>query len=167
MPDPRVPGDLTTSDWKLPELSVDEDGDWHDERVRITHPGILANLRENLRRDAEGYFIQTRVRIPVDVADVPWVILRAERRGETLHAYLNDGTETVIDPATVRIGANDVPYCTVKGGRFDARFSRAATFQLLTSVELDPKIGEVLRLGDRAWSLRRSVTAERVTEESR
>ncbi len=69
------------------------DGDWFDDDVQITHPGILANLRGNLRRDADGYFIQTRVRIPVEVDDVPFVVTRCERRGETLHAWLNDGSE--------------------------------------------------------------------------
>jgi hypothetical protein len=49
--------------------------------VEITHPGVIANLRANLRRDAEGYFIQTRMRIPVVVDDVPWTIGRVERRG--------------------------------------------------------------------------------------
>ncbi len=60
----------------LPNLRVDVDGVWYDDEVEITHPGIVANLRGNLRRDGEGYFIQTRVRIPVIVDDVPWVVTR-------------------------------------------------------------------------------------------
>jgi hypothetical protein len=156
MPGSAPPGDTTAGDWTLPRLSIDVNGDWYDDGVEITHPGILANLRGNLRRDAEGYFIQTRVRIPVEVADVPWVVVRIERRGDALHAILNDGTDTAIDPATLRIGAGAVPYATVKGGRFEARFSRPATFQFLTFVETDPQAGDVLRLGDRAWPLRRT-----------
>ena len=80
------------------------DGDWFDDDVQITHPGILANLRGNLRRDADGYFIQTRVRIPVEVEDVPFVVTRVERRGETLHAWLNDGTEEDVDPGHAAAG---------------------------------------------------------------
>src|SRR3982074_67329 len=117
--------------WQLPKLRVDVDGTWYDDDVEITHPGVLANLRGNLRRDAEGYFIQTRVRIPVTVDDVPWVVTRIERRGDRLHAILTDGTEPAVAPATLRIGARDVPYCTVKDGAFEARLSRAAAFQLL------------------------------------
>ena len=79
------------AEWKLPRLRVDLEGEWYDDDVQITHAGILANLRGNLRHDADGYFIQTRVRIPVEVADAPFVIGRIERRGETLHAWLNDG----------------------------------------------------------------------------
>jgi len=145
------------SDWKLPDLRIDRDGDWYDEGVQVTHPGILANLRSNLKKDADGFFIQARVRIPVRVDDVAWVVSRIERRGETLHATVNDGTEERIDPATVRLGAADVPYCTVKGGAFEARFSRAATFQLLALADYDEASGRgALRLGGREYPLARA-----------
>ena len=142
--------------WTLPKLRVDVDGNWYDDDVEITHHGVLANLRGNLRRDAEGYFIQTRVRIPVTVDDVPWVITRIERRGDRLHAFLNDGTETAVDPATLRIGAGDVPYCAVKDGAFEARLSRAAAFQLLGHGEYDERTEQgTLRLGERRYELKR------------
>ena len=141
-------------DWRLPKLRVDVDGAWYDDDVEITHHGVLANLRANLRRDGQGYFIQTRVRIPVTVADVPWVVTRIERRDDRLHAILNDGTETAIDPATLRIGRGDVPYCAVKDGAFEARLSCAATFQLLGHGEYDELTEQsTLRLGARRYEL--------------
>jgi len=144
-------------DWKLPDLHVDRDGDWYDEDIQVTHPGVLANLRTNLRKDADGYFIQTRVRIPVKVDDAPFVVTRIERRGEMLHAILNDGSDERVDPATVRLGRADVPYCGVKGGAFEARFSRAATFQLLALAEYDEASGRgALRLGGREYPLARA-----------
>ena len=143
--------------FKLPDLRIDIDGDWYDEGIQVTHPGILANLRGNLRKDAEGYFIQTRVRIPVKVGDAPFVVTRLERRGERLHAVLNDGVAEIVDPATVRLGRADVPYCVVKGGAFAARFSRAATFQLLALAEYDEASGRgALRLGGREYPLARA-----------
>ena len=145
------------ADWTLPDLRVDVDGEWFDDDVQVTHPGILANLRGNLRRDAEGYFIQTRVRVPVRVDDVPWVVTRLERRGDRLHAFLNDGTEEVVDPASLRLGADGVPYCAVKGAAFEARLSRAATFQLLALAEYDEVSGRgVLRLGGGEYPLARA-----------
>jgi hypothetical protein len=142
--------------WTLPKLRIDVDGNWYDDDVEITHHGVLANLRGNLRRDAEGYFIQTRVRIPVTVDDVPWVVTRVERRGDRLHGVLNDGSEIVIDPATLRIGQADVPYCTVKDGAFPARLNRAAAFQLLALGEYDERTEQgTLRLGARRYELRR------------
>jgi hypothetical protein len=145
------------ADWKLPDLRIDLDGDWYDEGIQVTHPGILANLRSNLKKDADGYFIQTRVRIPVKVDDAPWVVTRIERRGEALHAVLNDGGEERVDPASIRLGRGDAPYCTVKAGAFEARFSRAATFQLLALADYDEASGRgALRLGGREYPLARA-----------
>jgi hypothetical protein len=142
------------SEWKLPALRVDVDGEWWDDDVQITHPGVLANLRGNLRRDAEGYFIQTRVRIPVQVVDAPFVVTRLERRGETLHAWINDGAEQDLDPTTLRLGAGDVPYAGVKDRAFEARLSRAAAYQLLTLADYDERSGRgALRLGGREFPL--------------
>jgi uncharacterized protein len=142
--------------WTLPKLRIDVDGNWYDDDVEITHHGVLANLRGNLRRDAAGYFLQTRVRIPVRVDDAPWVVTRIERQGDCLHAILNDGSESAVDPATLRIGARDVPYCLVKDGAFEARFSRAATFQLLGLGEYDERTERgTLRLGSRRYELKR------------
>ncbi|MBI1848640.1 MAG: DUF1285 domain-containing protein [Candidatus Rokubacteria bacterium] len=155
-PDPATP---PPAEWTLPRLSIDVDGDWFHDDVQVTHPGIVANLRSNLRRDAQGYFIQTRVRIPVTVADAPWVITRAERRGDALIAQLNDGTEETLDPAALRIGGSGVPYATVKGGAFVARFGRAAAYQLLSLADYDERSGRgILRLGRQEYELVRAAS---------
>ena len=157
-PSAGSPDAAPPSEWKLPRLRIDVDGDWFDDDVKITHAGILANLRSTLRRDAQGYFIQTRVRIPVEVEDAPFVVMRIERREDRLHAFLTDGTDADVDPVTVRVGPGDVPYCAVKGGVFEARLSRAAAFQLLGLADYDESTGRgVLRLGGRDYPLRRSV----------
>ena len=151
------PGAPLPSEWRLPRLRVDVDGDWLDDDVAITHAGILANLRSLLKRDGQGYYIQTRVRIPVEVEDVPFVVSRLERYGETLHAFLNDGTDADVDPSSLRVGADDVPYCAVKSGAFEARLSRAAAFQLLAMADYDEATGRgALRLSGRDYPLRRS-----------
>jgi hypothetical protein len=151
------PGDSTTNQWQLPRLRIDRDGAWLDGEVEITHPGVIANLRGNLQRDGNGYFIQTRVRIPVEVEDVPWIVTRIERRDDRLYGRLNDDTETEIDPSTLRVGAGDAPYCTVQEGRFEARLNLAAAFQLLALVEPDPRAGsDVLRLGWRTYPLQKT-----------
>jgi hypothetical protein len=145
------------NEWRLPDLRVDRDGDWYDEAVQVTHPGILANLRGNLRRDVDGYFIQTRVRIPVRVDDTPFVITRIERRGDELYAWLNDGSEEMIEPASIRLGAGDAPYASVKAGAFEARLVRAAAWQLLQLAEYDEATGTgTLNARGTAWPLRRT-----------
>jgi hypothetical protein len=137
-------------------LRIDTDGDWLADGVQVTHPGVLANLRANLRRDAQGYYLHTRTRIPVQVDDVPWVVTRLEAQGERLRVVLNDGTEESIDPASVRVGPGDVPYCPVKRAAFEARFSRPAAFQLLALARHDEASGRtVVRLGAREIVLSR------------
>jgi hypothetical protein len=143
-PVPRDPGDA----WTLPALRIDADGDWWDGAERITHPGILANLSAGLSRDAGGYFIQTRVRVPVSVEDTPVVVGRIERCDGELWAWVSDGRQVLVDPATLRISDGNVPYCTVPP-EFPARLTRAATFQLLDLVGEDG----VLRLGDRTYAI--------------
>src|SRR5437899_12086533 len=112
--------------WELPKLRVDVNGDWFDDDVEVTHPGILLNLRGNLRRDAQGYFIQTRFRIPVEVADVPFVVIRFGRGAGGFIASLNDGTQERVAPATLRIGPGDAPYSAVTGCKLQAGFSPGA-----------------------------------------
>src|SRR3989475_12773502 len=74
-----------------------------------------------------------------------------------LIASLNDGAQEHVEPATLRIGPGDVPYCAVKGGTFEARFSRAAAFQLLGMADYDERTGRgALRDGARSYELRRS-----------
>jgi hypothetical protein len=147
---------VPSSEWTLPALRVDVEGEWWDGDVQITHPGVVANLRGTLRRDGDGYFIQTRVRIPVRVDDVPFVVTRVELGERGLHAWLNDGAEEDVDPATLRIGVGDVPYATVKAGAFEARLSRAAAYQLLALAEYDEGTGRgALRLGGHEYTLTR------------
>jgi len=155
-PNAGAPAPPTANQWALPKLRIDANGDWFDDDVEVTHPGILANLRSSLRRDAQGYFIQTRVRIPVEVADAPFVVIRFERSDDGFRVVLNDGTQERVEPATLRIGLGDIPYCAVKGGMFEARFSRAAAYQLLGMAEYDERTGRgVLRHGARGYELRR------------
>ena len=145
------------SKWTLPRLTVNRDGEWFHEGEEITHPGILANLRGNLRRDEAGYFVQAGpVRIPVEVADTPFVVIRVEADSPALRLTLNDGTQELLDPATLRLAVGEVPYCRVKDGQFEARLSRAAAYQLGRLVEYDERTGQaVLHLGGKAHRLSR------------
>jgi len=149
-----VPADpLAPASFTLPALRIDTDGDWWDGDGRITHPGLVASLVASLRQDADGYFIQTRVRVPVQVEEAPFVVTRVARVGDALRAWLSDGSEEAIDPATLRVSERDVPRCVTSRG-FDARLSRAAAFQLLALLDGDGPSGPgVLRVGARTYRI--------------
>jgi hypothetical protein len=90
----------------------------------------------------------------VEVEDVPWVVTRVGRQGEALRIVLNDGSEQDLDLATLRIGTADIPYCAVKRGAFQARFNRAAAFQLLALADYDERSGRgTLHVGGREIAL--------------
>jgi hypothetical protein len=104
----------------------------------VTHAGILANLRSSLRVDADGHYLDLGpVRVPVEVEDAPFVVLRVEPEGDRLILTVNDLSREPLMPGTLRFGADGVPYCRIKQGRFEARLSRAAAYQLLQHVESD------------------------------
>jgi hypothetical protein len=128
----------TPANWTLPRLAIDRDGAWFHDGEEVTHAGVLANLRDNLRADADGYFLTAGpVRVPVEVEDTPFVVLRVEREGDQLIATVNDLTREPLPPATLSFRADSAPYCRVKGGLFDARLTRAAAYQLFQYIEYD------------------------------
>ena len=147
------PSDPST--WKLPRLRIDREGGWFHEADEVSHEGILASLREGLQVDAAGHFLQIGpVRVPVEVDDAPFAVVRFEPDGDGFAIWLIDGSREALDPGTLRLGQGDVPYCRVKGGRFEARFSRAAAWQLLQHVELPSGAGSpTLAAGGRRYVL--------------
>ena len=54
-------------------------------------------------------------------------------RGFTV--VLNDESREPLDPATLRVGAENVLYCRVKGGAHEARWLRPAYYDLMRHAE--------------------------------
>jgi hypothetical protein len=134
----------------LPRLSIARDGSWRHEGQEITHERLLAYLWESLRVDAAGHFVRSgALRVPVEVEDAPFVVLRVELADGAPAVILSDGSREPLAVDTLRFGPGDVPYCHVKRGAFIARLSRAAAWQLLQRVEADEATGQlVLALAD-------------------
>ena len=132
----ETPPPSDPSTWALPRLRIDREGAWFHEDEQVTHEGILANLRESLQVDEQGHHLRVGpVRVPVEVEDTPYVIVRVEREGDGLIATRNDLGREPLAIDTLTIDARGVPRCRVKDGRFTARLDRAATYQLLQHVE--------------------------------
>jgi uncharacterized protein len=126
------------STWTFPRLHVTREGEWIHDDEEVTHPGILANLRDSLRVDAQGYYMQIgSARVPVEVDDAPFVVIRVEPEGDRLVLTLNDLTREVLAVETLSLGADGIPRCRVKAGQFPARLNRAAAYQLLQRVQTD------------------------------
>jgi hypothetical protein len=139
---------------------IDREGVWRHEGVEVTHPGVLRNLYANLRADGETHYLQVGPRrVPVEVDDAPFVVVRAETRPdqEDVGLQLSDGSHEPLDLGTLVLGRRGIPYCRVKGGGFRARFSVSAWLQLAERVVIDPASGQpALVLGTRRSPLRQT-----------
>lgn len=80
------------------------------------------------------------------VEDAPFVVRSLRVGGDRAVLVLSDDSEEELDPTTASIGEGGVVYARVKGGAFDARFSRHAQTELAPLLTGDPPR---LRLGGR------------------
>ncbi len=115
-------------------IVLDRDGRfWHD-GARVDHPALEQALRTWIAlHPDDGRLILTN--------GYDWCYFRAEGAAFVVDALrvepdgavtlrLFDGTEEPLDPSTLSIDADSAVHARVKGGRFDARFSRHAQTQL-------------------------------------
>jgi hypothetical protein len=137
---------------------IDRDGTWRHDGVEVTHPGVLRNLFDNLRAEGNAHYLAMGpARVPVEVDDAPFVVVRIERPegADEPAAHLSDGSVEPLALDTLALDARGVPYCRVRSGRFRARLSVPAWLQLIRSAEADPVTGDpVLVLGGRRLRLR-------------
>jgi hypothetical protein len=107
---------------------------------------IVNFLYQHLKRDKDGrYLIELGGdRCHFDVEDTAFVVSAVLQptvadgvAGESLELLLSDGTAEQLDATTLRIGKDNIPYCSVKNHLFDARFSRVSYYQLAHFIRHD------------------------------
>lgn len=127
----------------------------HDGHV-VAHPGMALAFAKWLRRHPDdGRFILSNGYdwTYLHVEDTPYFIQsvhldHAPPDDPQLMLILSDQTKEPLALDSVRVGADDALYCWVKGGEFEARFTRFAQQQLEPLlVEFDGEIA--LQLGAR------------------
>jgi uncharacterized protein len=141
---------LATTDLRPCEIYVDEEGDWFHKGSRIIREDIIELFVQNLSLSVEGaYLIEIgQNRCILDVADTPFVVSRVdfrpgERAGEDEIVLRFRHIQAVepLEPDTLRVGKENVLYCRIQGGKFCARFSRPAYYQLAEWIGEDPDSG--------------------------
>lgn len=128
-------------------LRIDKEGRWFYQDEEITHCKTYLLYCKHLTRDKSGQIVLQigREKCPVEVEDAPFVvktldfILAGGGKLKSVSLILNDQTREPLDPLTIRIGADNAPYCQVRGKMFSARFSRNAYQLLLPFVQHDEK----------------------------
>jgi len=124
-------------------IKIDKDGIWYYNGAEMFRKDIVNLFYEGLRRDESG---QYRIELGndwcfIEVEDVPFIVRAVDKsdlQGEGIEAiqiFLNDGNSEKLDPSSLHVGKDNVLYCTVKSGVFDARFSRAAYYQIADYID--------------------------------
>jgi hypothetical protein len=129
-----------------PAIRVDRDGTWYYEGREIFRKEILSLFYESLHLDEDGYYLEIKgEQARLDVEDTVFIVKEAELVKDSEEAFiirLNDGSQERLDLNTFRIAEGNVPYCSVKKGRFPARFLRLPFYQLAQHAHHDEDTDE-------------------------
>lgn len=131
---------------KTPPIKIDKEGRLFYQGEEITHRKTYLLYCRSLTRDESGGIILRigREECPVEVEDAPFVVMTIEfvsggPEEESIWLTLNDETREKLIPETLRTAPDHIPYCQVRNGLFEARFSRNAYQLLVPHIRLDEK----------------------------
>lgn len=122
-------------------LEILADGSWRHEGAPIPRPALVRLFASILRRDPDGFYLVTPVeKVVVRVADAPFVIHTAVRRGEgpaqVVGLCTNVGEEFALDDAhPLRVAVDPLtqtprPYVLVRRG-LEALIARSVYYDLV------------------------------------
>ncbi len=139
-------------------LFIDKEGTWYQNGVEIIHAGVRRQFMESLEISPEGGY---RIRVgrevcKVEVEDAPYVVLGIVDYGDgSLGLELKDADAEIFNPETFWINDQNIPYSMVKDGRFPARFSRPAYYDLAQRIVSDERNQTfLLVLNGKSWPVR-------------
>jgi uncharacterized protein len=120
------------------KIRFGKDGLWYSDDEPIPNRAIRRLFSRALivLPDGRGRLELGEDRADVVIEDTPWVVVRVE--GDPTAGFavvLNDDTREPLDARSLRVGADHVLYCRVKAGAHEARFLRAAYYELLRHAE--------------------------------
>jgi uncharacterized protein len=130
----------------MSDIRIDREGVWFYRGTEMSRQDIIQLFYQHLLQDKSGYFIQMGGQhCPVDVEDTAYVVravywTRSGEKLESVRLLLSDNCIEELDPVTLRIGKENVLYCRVKAGRFDARYLRSSYYRFAEIIRFDPQL---------------------------
>ena len=125
-------------------IRIDKEGNWYYQDLPIINKKIYLYLNQSLAQDPSGRYILSMdgEKCYLEVEDTPFVIQEVclpsdSGQSPSLVIKLNDGTEELLKAATLRVGHDNILYCKVKEGLYEARLLRNAYYQLAGFLEQD------------------------------
>jgi len=143
-------------------IFVSKEGKWYHEGAEIIHRAIFLWMIQSLEKTEDGIFIVhlNNQKCYLEVEDTPLVVQQVDRTlerpegPEKIRLTLNDESQEILDPGTLRISSENVLYCTVKNGEFPARFLRPAYYQIAENITEDDAGGFLLQLNNKKYPIR-------------
>ncbi len=121
-------------------IRIDREGKWYHTiwGTELIHKPMRLFLFSLLERDEKGRYILRlkNQRCYLEVEDTPFVVMRVDKN-QTFTITLSDETQEGLDMNTLWVGDENVLYCKIREGKFKARFSRPAYYQLADYIEFD------------------------------
>ena len=146
---------LGRTDEQRREIGLRLDGEgrfWHQDTI-IENPKLVRALHRWITRNPEdGRYVVSNgydwVYLHVD--DVPFFVRSiAIEPGGRITLKLSDESEEPLDPDTVRVGEGGAVYVKVRGGDFEAKFTRHAQTSLAPALVEQADGTVALRVGGR------------------
>ena len=114
-------------------IVLDAEGRFHHDGTFVEHPGMARAFASwiDLHPD-DGRFILNNGYdwSYFHVEDVPFFVLGTREEGGVLRLQLSDGSESVLSPESLELGAQGAVYTKVKNDKFRARYTQAAQIAL-------------------------------------
>ena len=116
---------------------VDKDCNWFQDGKPITHQGICKFNYKYLKIDQNGefYIQEGESTAYVEFEDKPFIVKSVDAAEQSTVLYLNDSTQAQLDINSLYFKEN-IPYCSVKKGCFEAKFSRPALYQISKIIKI-------------------------------
>ena len=141
------------------KISFRKDGNWYSDEERIDNPRIALLFSQSIKQNPAGsWFLQVAdEHAPITIEDTPYVVRSIDpiedngKGGFVL--MLNDDTREALDPSTLEVGADNVLYTRVKGGKHRARFLRPAYYHLSANFEADGSGKFFIQIGGKRYPL--------------
>jgi uncharacterized protein len=128
---------------------------WHD-GVLVEKPALAAALHRWIARHPDdGRYILTNGYdwTYFEVEDVPYFVESIALEEQGIRMTLTDGAQEWLEPATLR-GLGNGLYAKVKGGAFEARFSRHAQIALEPALEEGAEGEVVLKVAGNRYEIK-------------
>ncbi|MCG6533275.1 MAG: DUF1285 domain-containing protein [Syntrophales bacterium LBB04] len=126
-------------------IRIDKEGVWYYKGNEMFRKDIVNLFYQNLKRDESGsYYIELEDDLAsLEVEDTAYVVTAVDKLGSTaegnerISVLLNDETLEELNCESLRIGGDNVLYCTVKSVGHAARFLRTSYYQIAQYFDYD------------------------------